>query len=148
MARRASDKPSTFLRVVRGGYECASAYDAEIHARFPLGAEVEAVISQKKSNEQLRLYWGFLANVVDNQERFGTARALSNTLLCDLGYVESFTSLMGGGVHVHPMSLAEMDAPDFKAFCDKAFAVIREEFGMDVESYKDRQRAKSERRVS
>jgi len=148
MARRASDKPATLLRVVRGGYEPASAYDQEVHDRFPIGAEVEAVISQAKSNLQLRLYWGFLADVVDNQERFGTARALSNTLLCDLGYVESFTSLMGGGVHVHPMSLGEMDAPDFKAFCDKAFAVIREEFGMDVDSYKERQRAKSERRAS
>lgn len=143
MARRAKDKPVTMLRVVRGGYEPASAYDQEVHDRFPIGAEVEAVISQAKSNLQLRLYWGFLAEVAENQERFGTARALSNTLLCDLGYVESFTSLMGGGVHVHPMSLAEMDAPDFKAFCDKAFAVIREEFGMEVEAYKDRQRAKA-----
>ena len=143
MARRPSDKPAMIMRVERGGLVPAAAYDAEVLERFTLGSEVEVVVSQKKSNDQLRLYWGFLTEIADNQESFGSARALSNTLLCDLGYVESFTSLMGGGAHVHPMSLAEMDAPDFNQFVEKAFAVIREEFGMDVEDYKARQRAKA-----
>lgn len=143
MARRPSDKPATVLRVVRGGYEPASPYDAEIHARFTLGSEVEAVVSQNKSNPQLQLYWGFLKFVVDGTGRHGNARALSNSLLTALGYVESFTALMGGGTHTHPMSLAEMDAPDFNIYCEKAFAVIWEEFGVDVEQYKEHQRQKA-----
>lgn len=143
MARRPSDKPAMIMRVERGGLVPAAAYDAEVLARFTLGSEVEVTVSQKKSNDALRLYWGFLADVVENSDRFGNARALSNTVLCDLGYVESFTSLMGGGAHIHPMSIAEMDAPEFNQFVEKAFAVIREEFGMDVEDYKARQRAKA-----
>lgn len=145
MARRPSSKPVSILRVVRGGYEPVAPIDAEIHASLPLGAEVTATIDRAKSNELLRLYWGFLGWIVENRDEFGNSRALSNALLVETGHAESF-NLMDGSMHVHPQSIAEMDDAEFKAFCTKAFDRIYGEFGLDIEAYKAEQRAKAEGR--
>lgn len=142
MARRAKDKPVTILRVVRGGYEPVAPYDAEFHSALPLGAQVSAVIEREKSNDQLRLFWGFLGFVVDNRDEFGNSRSLSNALLVELGYADSFR-LMDGSMQVYPMSIGEMDDAEFKAFCTKAFDCIYGEFGLDIEDYKAEQRAKA-----
>ncbi|KRE08176.1 hypothetical protein ASE61_00730 [Bosea sp. Root670] len=135
MAKRAQNKPVTILRVVRGGYEPVAAIDAEFHAGLPLGAEVTATIDRAKSNDSLRLYWGFLGWVVENRDEFGNSRALSNALLVETGHAESF-NLMDGSLHVFPQSIAEMDAAEFQAFCTKAFDRIYGEFDLDVETYK------------
>ncbi|CAM5769949.1 hypothetical protein [Bosea minatitlanensis] len=145
MAKRPSSKPVTILRVVRGGYEPVAAIDAEFHAGLPMGAEVTATIDRAKSNDMLRLYWGFLGWVVENRDEFGNSRALSNALLCELGYVDSFR-LMDGSMQIFPQSIAEMDDDDFPPFCTKAFDRIYGEFGLDVEDYKAEQRAKAEGR--
>ena len=135
MARRASSKPVTILRVVRGGYEPVSPIDAEFHAGLPLGAEVTATIDRSKSKSMLALYWGFLGWVVENRDEFGNSRALSNALLVETGHAESF-NLMDGSLQVFPQSIAEMGDDDFKAFCTKAFDRVFGEFGLDVETYK------------
>lgn len=145
MARRSSSKPVTILRVVRGGYEPVAAYDAEFHGRFALGAEVTATIERAKSLEQLRLYWGFLGWVVENRDEYGSPRALSNALLVELGYADSFR-LMDGSMQVYPMSIGEMSDDEFKAFCTKAFDRIYGEFELDVDQYKAEQKAKAEGR--
>lgn len=113
-----------------------TAWDQEMHSRYPVGSTVEADLHQAKSGDLLKLYWGFLGFVVDATGRFGNARSLSNALLTEAGYVESFTELRGGGVHAHPMSIADMQAQDFKQFCENAFATIYEEFGIEIDHYK------------
>lgn len=142
MTKRAKDKPVTILRVVRGGYEPVAAYDAEFHAALPLGALVTATVEREKSNDQLRLYWGFLGFVVENRNEFGSSRSLSNALLVELGYADSFR-LMGGSMQVYPLSIGGMDDAEFQKFCTKAFDRIYGEFGLDVEDYKREQRAKA-----
>ena len=144
MARRRRDLPATTLRVTARGYEPISAFDQEIHARYRIGSTVEAELHQEKSNPQLRLYWSFLSHVVEATGKFGSARALSNAILVEAGYVESFTALVGGGVHAHPMSLAEFDQAEFDRFVHNAFALIYEMFGVDVDEFK-RQRARNPR---
>ena len=84
MAKRAKDKPVTILRVVRGGYEPVSAFDAEMHAKFALGAEIAATLDQQKSIEQNRLYWGFLGFVVENSDWPSDSTSLSKSLLTQL----------------------------------------------------------------
>jgi hypothetical protein len=136
MARRAKDKPVMILRVVRGGYEPATAFDQEMHARFALGAEVSATIEQPKSLDLLRLYWGFLGFVVENADWPSDTNSLSKSLLTQLGYVENFVALMDGGILTHPRSIADMDHQEFKRYCDKAFDEIWDRFGLEVETYK------------
>lgn len=142
MARRAASKPVTILRVVEHGYEPVSAIDAEFHAGLKRGAEVTATIDSAKSNEMLRLYWGFLGWVVDNGDEYGSSRALSNAVLTELGYADSFR-LMDGSMHVNPQSIADMDDNEFRLFANKAFDLIYAEFGLDVEAYKAEMAAKA-----
>lgn len=142
MARRSSSKPVTILRVVPHGYEPVSPIDAEFHAGLKLGAEVTATVDSAKSNDMLRLYWGFLGWVVDNRDEYGSSRALSNAVLTELGYAESFR-LMDGSMQVNPQSIAEMDDNDFRIFANKAFDMIYAEFGLDVEDYKAEMAAKA-----
>lgn len=135
MAGRRKDFTSTTLRVTRAGYEPSSAYDQEIHSRYAVGSIVEADLHQRKSNELLRLYWGFMTFVVEGTGRFGNGRALSNALLIEGGYVEKI-QLFGGGVNVQPQSIGDMDDATFKRFAELAFGTIWEEFSIDVEDYK------------
>lgn len=140
MASRRKSGQLTSLRVTPAGYEPLTPYDQEIHDSYRVGAVVEADLHQHKSNEQLKLYWGFLKFVVDATGKWGNARALSNALLVEGGYVESFTSLRGGGFHAHPLSIAEMEDADFQNYLKNAFATIYEEFEIDVDDYKRIQR--------
>lgn len=142
MARRPKDAVASTLRVTRAGYEPVTAFDQELHARYPVGSTVEADIHQRKSNELLKLYFGFCAFVAEATGRFGNGRALSNALLIEGGYVDQI-QLFGGGVIVQPQSIAEMDDLAFKRFAELAFGVIWEEFGIDVETYKRHLRSRS-----
>ncbi len=85
----------------------------------------------------LKLYWGFLGFVVDVIGYNGDRKSLSNAILMEGGYHQSYTALLGGGVHAIPASIADMDAKEFKDYCEKAFAAIWEEFGIDVDTYKE-----------
>lgn len=133
MSRR-SDAPTTFLRVTSNGYVPAEPYDAEIHARYRIGTVLDAKLDEPKSPKQLRLFWWALSKVVPNQDRFSNARGISNALLMELGYVESM-SLLGGGMHFFPQSIAEMEHPVFNAFFDQAMGLISEEVipGLEIE---------------
>lgn len=128
--------PASTLRVTPSGYEPASAFDQEVHAQYALGSFVEADLHQNKSNDQLKLYWGFLAFVVQHTDRFGDRYGLSNALLTEAGYVRNFNTLIGGGIHTAPMFISEMDHPTFNTFTKRAFIRIWEEFGIDVDHYK------------
>lgn len=132
MARRASDKPVTTLRVVRGGYEPASDYDAEFHARLTLGALVNIEVVEPKSPRLLKRYWWTLGLVVENQERFPEPDDLHNWLLSRLGYYQEAIALMGGGLTVTPRGISDMDQQQLSRFVDRAFVAIGEEFGIDV----------------
>lgn len=136
MAKRAKEKPILNLRVTRAGFEPSGPYDAEVHARFSLGAMVTATVEQDKNASLLNLYWGFLDWAIENSDLTTDKRSLSNEILMSLGYHESYTVLIGGGVHSHPRSIAEMDKDTFDRFCSKAFDWVYGEFGLDVEDYK------------
>lgn len=54
---------------------------------YPLGADVEVQIYQKRSLEHSRLYWAVLHACVDNSEnKYGTAEDLHSALKVALGY--------------------------------------------------------------
>lgn len=143
MARRAKEKPILNLRVTRAGFEPSGPYDAEVHGSFSLGAMVTATVEQPKSLDLLRLYFGFLGFVVENTDWPSDTTSLSKSLLTQLGYVENFVALMDGSILTHPRSIADMDHQEFKRYCDKAFDEIWDRFGLDVETYKERQKAKA-----
>ena len=124
------------LRVTRAGFEPATAFDQEMHARFTPGALVEADVHQNKSSDLLKLYWSFLDHVVKATGYNGDRYALSNALLMEGGYHQSYTALMGGGIHAIPASIADMDAKDFADYADHAFAAIWEEFGVDIDDFR------------
>ena len=136
MAKRAKEKPILNLRVTRAGFEPSGPYDAEIHGSFSLGAIVTATVEQDKNARLLNLYWGFLDWVIENSDLTTDKRSLSNEILMSLGYHESYTVLIGGGVHAYPRSISEMDSETFERFANKAFDWVYGEIGRDVEDYK------------
>jgi hypothetical protein len=146
MARRPKDRPATILRVVRGGYEPASAYDAEIHAGMRLGAEVTAEIVQPKDGQLLRKYWWTLALVVQNQDRYPESEDLHAAILMALGYTREATALIGGDVHIVPRGISDMDGQEFSRFVDRAFAFMEDVFGIDVEALQNDARRATETR--
>ena len=101
-----------------------------------VGAIVTATVEQDKNARLLNLYWGFLDWVIENSDLTTDKRSLSNEILMSLGYHESYTVLMGGGVHAYPRSISEMDKDTFEKFANKAFDWVYGEIGRDVEDYK------------
>lgn len=143
MARRAKEKPILNLRVTRAGFEPSGPYDAEVHGSFSLGAIVTATVEQDKNARLLNLYWGFLDWVIANSDLKTDKRSLSNEILMSLGYHDSYTILIGGGVHAYPRSISEMDKDTFEKFANKAFDWVYAEFSLDVEEYKSAMAAKA-----
>jgi hypothetical protein len=145
MARRAKEKTMMTLRVTRNGFEPAGPYDAEVHSRLNLGAPVTVTVEQEKNTDLLNLYWGFLDWAVSNCDALDhmEKRSLSDHVLMSLGYVESYTVLIGGGIQTYPRSIAEMDRETFDRLCTRAFDFIYGEFGLDVDAYKAEMRAKA-----
>lgn len=145
MARRSKDKVVFVMNVVTGGLRPATAVDEEMLSAYRIGSQIECTISQEKSNPMLRLYFGFLKFVIDATGCYPDKDAMSAALLTQLGYIKNYTALIGGGVLTYPESISEMEAPKFTEFCQQAFALVYEQYGLDPEDYKQAQRQKARR---
>lgn len=132
--RRPSDKPIAMMRVVQHGLSPSTAYDAEQVARFAIGSEVEVTFSQARSDKQMRLFWVVLGKVVECTD-YPNAEALAKALKIATKHVDS-VSLIGGGLHVEPKSMRDMDREEFSRFFDAAMLVLATDVipGLDVDA--------------
>jgi hypothetical protein len=133
MARQSADRPSVFLRVTTVGLVPCSAYDAEQIARFGMGSTVEAILHEPQSEKQARLLWRIVGIVADNTDDYPNADALMLALKIRLAHADS-VSLLGGGLHLNPRSLKELDREGLSRFFDRAMEVISSEVipGLDI----------------
>ncbi|TVR06674.1 MAG: hypothetical protein EA385_15260 [Salinarimonadaceae bacterium] len=109
--------------VTRHGISPIGAYDAEVLSRYPIGSEVECRLHQPKTPRLSGKFWAILGRVVDNTDAFPDTRSLANALLIHCGYIES-TSLIGGGEHLHPRSISDLQKAEFEQFFEEAMDVI------------------------
>lgn len=120
--------------MVRGprGLSPATPFDAERLDKIAWGATVEVTIKQRRSNPQNRLYWSVVSKAAENLDGFPTAEHLHEALKEHLGFVEPYTTI-GGKLAWRPQSaaFAAMDGAEFKAFMDRAFAVLAAMLGCD-----------------
>lgn len=133
MARRASDKASVLLRVTRRGLEPVTPYDGELLSRYPVESDVEATLTQPKSEGQFRLFWVVLGRVLECTDYLST-EDLATALKVRLRKVEAVT-LIGGGMHVIPRSFRDFERQEFAEFFDAAMDVLASEVvpGLDIE---------------
>lgn len=119
-------------------------YDAEVLSRFTFGVPITVTVEQNKSTDQLNLFWGFMEWCCENCEALQhmEKRSLSDHILMALGYVESYTVLISGGIQTYPRSIGEMDRQTFDKLCNRAFDWLYLEYELDVDDYKREQRAK------
>jgi hypothetical protein len=136
MSKR-SDRPRVQVRVTPQGLAPLTRYDADLLSAYPMGAEVEAEIFQRKSNPQLRLYWSILQRVAENTP-FDSAEALSKALLIHLKHVASI-KLVNGDEVLEPRSLRDFDKQALSRFFDEAIRVIASEVipGLDIKALID-----------
>ena len=122
-----------FIRT-RGGLAPASSYDAEVLDGYPLGAQVEVTIRQRRSGKHHRWFFKALARLVDSGAvPFLTVDEFLDALKIACG-ITQLQMRLDGEVYVLPgsISYAAKDQAAFKMFADRAAQVIAENYGVDL----------------
>lgn len=118
------------------GLSPRTAYDAELLGAYPIGKDLTAKITQKRSGRHHRFYWALIEKVRTAIGKFPTADSLHTALKMHLGYVEPVVSLTGE-IHMQAKStaFAAMDGHDFRVFFEAALTVILMELLPGVKRY-------------
>lgn len=123
MARPARAKPRrepAYLRVIKGGFEPASSYYADmLRAKgIKVGDLVRVEITKPRYPRHHRLVMAMLQKVLDNQEGLLTMNQLLTVVKIKLGYAEPFVDAVAGKTYWVPQSIAfdAMDQTEFEVF--------------------------------
>lgn len=108
--------------------------DEEILQELSNG-DIEVTFKNRRSNEQLRAYWVYLAEVVAATEAYPTAEKLHEALKFAMGYVTTII-LFDGTVQTiaDSVALSKMDGAEFTGFYRRAERLIAERFGFDAKA--------------
>ena len=103
-------------------------YDLELLSAIPMGKDLTAKLTMKRSLQQNRFYFAVLGKVVDNHPFYATSRALHVALKVRLGLVESIQIHDGHIVTVVSSTAFDaMDGIEFRTVFDKALLIITTE---------------------
>lgn len=120
------------VRKTQGGLSPVSPYEAELLDQYPLEADLEIVVKQRRSLPQHRTYFAMLTYVNKATEAYPTVEKLNDALKMHLGYVTTLRRFNGEEVvMVDSIAFAAMDRAAFKVFFDQAVAALAEKFGFD-----------------
>jgi hypothetical protein len=121
------------MRRTPSGLSPHSAYDAEVLDGYPIGADVEVTIKQRRSNANHRHFFAALARVVQSGATpFTTTDELLGALKMSCGITEVRQSIGGAPYYVPgSISFAAKDEPAFREFKEAAFALIARHYGVD-----------------
>jgi hypothetical protein len=127
----------------RAGLAPASAFDAEELDAITMGAEVEVTIKQKRSLQHHRFFFKTLSEIVKSGAvPFNTVDELLDALKMACGITQLRQSIGGAPYYVPgSISFAAKDQPAFKAFQERAFALIAQHYGIDPVAVLDQRRA-------
>ena len=125
--------PPILMVRTRAGLSPAQAYDAERLDEITIGATVEVTVRQRRSNANHRHFFAVLGQLVaSGAVPFESTDDLLSALKMACGITE-LRQGVGGAPYIVPgsISYAAKDEPAFKAFKDKAFALIASHYGVD-----------------
>ena len=127
----------------RAGLAPASAFDAEELDAVTIGAEVEVTIKQKRSGQHHRFFFATLSAIVrSGAVPFNTVDEMLDALKMACGITQLRQSIGGAPYYVPgSISFAAKDQPAFKAFQERAFALIAQHYGIDPGAVLDQRRA-------
>ena len=126
--------PSPIVKLSGGRLSPASAWDAELLADAPNGAEFDLVRRSPRSKSHNGMYWAQLGLIVKATGAFPTADYMHDWLKVRLGYVSPIMGPKGQivGMSVDSAAFAKMDQAAFGAFYEKAVQLIAAEMGIDM----------------
>ena len=105
--------------------------------RFPRERDLLCTLVKSRSNQHNRLYWACLHRVAEGLDQAITAKALHEWLKLKLGYATP-VALKSGAVEWVADSTAfdKMSQPEFNAYSERAFAMLKVGFGVDPDDVK------------
>ena len=130
-AKKQADSPPLRMKVEGGRLAPVTPYDAERLDTYRKGSEVNVYITQDRADKLTRKYWAILGLVVKQcNVKHKTSTALHDALKWELGYVEAWWTL-DGKLKARPVSITDMDAPEFEEFYRLAMDRLYEATGVD-----------------
>ena len=126
--------PSPIVKLSGGRLSPVSAWDAELLADAPNGAEFDLVRRSPRSKPHNGMYWAQLGLIVKATGTFPTVDHMHDWLKVRLGYVSPIMGPKGQivGMSVDSAAFAKMDQATFGAFYEKAVQLIAAEMGIDM----------------
>ena len=133
-----SDKRTFIVKWNGQALSPVNAGEAEaIDNRFEIGEAVAIKIVKQRSPEQLRYYWAKLKALLDSggAPSCHDVETIHDVIKMELGYVEPRVS-MHGRMFMVPKSIAmdKMDQDQMNYFVDRAWQLIAEHWGVDMEA--------------
>ena len=95
--------------------------------RFFLGQVVKIKLpkGQQRSIQQLRLYWGLVKIVLNNQEHYKTARQVDHVIKIGVGHCDTVQSRLLGETRIpRSISFSKMTQDEANAFMDRVLDFI------------------------
>jgi hypothetical protein len=134
MTRRS--KPNVIVKKGVGGLSPVSSYDAEALDAFPQNTEFDLISRTRRSNPMNRFYWSILTDMIEAtvlEDTWPSSHKLHEAILISLGYV-TIAHNFDGTTRQIPDSTAfdAMDQDDFRAYFDKATALLSRLTGIDA----------------
>lgn len=126
--------PSPIVKLSVGRLSPVSAWDAELLAYAPNGAEFDLVRRSPRSKAHNGMYWAQLGLIIKATGAFPTADHMHDWLKVRLGYVSPILGPKGQivGMSVDSAAFAKMDQAAFGTFYEKAVQLIAAEMGIDM----------------
>lgn len=141
MAKRDIERAPIIVTKTKTGLSPVSAFEQELLDRYPVGAELEITIKQRRSLPQQKTYWKMLAYVNGATDAYPTTEKLHEAVKHHLGYVTTFTRFDGTEETVaDSTAFAAMDAAAFKLYFDQAKQALAVKFGFDPLGFLDKER--------
>lgn len=105
-----------------------TAYDSELLSAIPLGKDLNAKLSAKRSLKQNQFYWCVLGKVVESHPFYMSSKAVHMAIKTRLGLVEEIKFHDGRMITVVSSTAFDvMDATEFRGVFDNAIEVILSE---------------------
>lgn len=134
------DMPSLQFTVEGGRLVPSGPYEAEVLDTYRPGSKLTVTLHQKRSLPLLKKYWAVMRDVVENcPTPWNSAEEASDAIKLATG-ITDIGKTVKGQWFIRPGSIAftAMDEAAFRAFFDKAMAILAEVTGIDPEVLRGR----------
>lgn len=126
-------RPNIIMRRTVAGLSPATPYDQEMLDAYPIGADVEVSVYQRRSGPNHRHFWVTMARIVESGATpFVTTESFVDALKMSCGIVEQCQAI-GGAPYLRPSSISfsKMGEERFKEFKQMAFELIAFHYHID-----------------